>query len=216
MSSRVAKVWIQSSLFEGAPEALDAAVALGGADEGGAGVHAEEAQLGLEGSGDELGAVAVPQLQACGDGLVDAAEGRSAGLVERHHGLIAICMDAAVAETGMDLSIALPHEGRICEHRAEGAQEILIRHQWFAAATPSSLERASSSSPRRSRSTASAFRPELNPPPLAAPGRGNSGRPTASPRCPCRMGSFLLLFHGHLSGNHPRMGVQGNTGTVAV
>ena len=36
-------------LFESSPEALDAAVAFGNADEGGTGVHAEEAQLGFPG-----------------------------------------------------------------------------------------------------------------------------------------------------------------------
>ena len=49
-------------LFECPPEAFDAAVALGGADEGWAGVHAKKAQFGLEGAGDELGSVVMAQL----------------------------------------------------------------------------------------------------------------------------------------------------------
>ena len=83
-------------LFERSPESLNAAVAFGSVDEGGAGVHAEEAQLGLEGSGDKLGAIVMPQIQAFGDGLVDASEGRAAGLVERHHGLVAIRVQGGV------------------------------------------------------------------------------------------------------------------------
>ena len=77
-------------LFEGSPESLDAAIAFRGADEGRAGVHAEEAQFGLEGSRDKLGAVVMSKLQACGDSFVNAPKGRSAGLVERCHGLIAV------------------------------------------------------------------------------------------------------------------------------
>lgn len=58
-------------LLEGAPEALDAAVAFGGSDEGGTALQAEEAQLGLEGAGDERAAVVVAQLEARRDGLAD-------------------------------------------------------------------------------------------------------------------------------------------------
>lgn len=36
--------------LKGAPEPLDAAIALGGTNEGGAGVNAEKAQFGLKGS----------------------------------------------------------------------------------------------------------------------------------------------------------------------
>ena len=45
--------------LEGAPEALDTAVAFGGADKGGTGVHAEEGQFRLEGAGDELAPIVV-------------------------------------------------------------------------------------------------------------------------------------------------------------
>ena len=79
--------------LQGAPEALDAAVALGGTDEGGAGLHAEEFQFSLVGPGGELGAVVVAELQAGGDGHPDAAEGHPAGLVEGDHGLVAVGLD---------------------------------------------------------------------------------------------------------------------------
>ena len=49
-------------LLEGAPEAFDAPVTLRGSDEGGAGVHAQEAQIVLEGPGDELAAIVVTKL----------------------------------------------------------------------------------------------------------------------------------------------------------
>ena len=73
-------------LLEGAPEALDAAVAFGGADEGGAGVHAQEAQFGLEGPGDELAPVVVAQLEAGSDGPPHAAEAGPTSLVEGDDG----------------------------------------------------------------------------------------------------------------------------------
>ena len=84
-------------LLEGAPEALDAAVAFGGADKGWAGVHAQEAQFSLEGPGDELAAVVVTQLEAVCDGLPHAAEAGPAGLVEGHDGLVSVGL-----EGGMD------------------------------------------------------------------------------------------------------------------
>ena len=197
-------------LFERAPEPLDATVAFGGADEGGAGIHPEEAKLGLEGSGDKLGAVVMPKLQACSNGFVDTPEGRSTGLMERCHGLVAVRVEggvnahefagamvvdakdggllaiekhgrggvraphfvrfesgdraivgswsehtlglprrlkavltheqpytlavgvnAAIAEAGMNLPIALPHERWVREHRADGAQEISVGHEWL-------------------------------------------------------------------------------------
>jgi hypothetical protein len=82
--------------LEGAPEAFNAAVAFGGADEGGPGVHAKEGQLGLEGSEDELTTVVVAQLQARCDGLPNAAEGGQTGLMERDDGLVAIDLEGGV------------------------------------------------------------------------------------------------------------------------
>ena len=82
--------------LERAPEALDAAVAFGGADEGGAGVHAEESDLFLEGAGDELAPVVVPELEAARDGFAHASEGMAAGLVERDHGFKAVGLDRRV------------------------------------------------------------------------------------------------------------------------
>ena len=73
-------------LLKGAPEALDAAVAFGGTDEGGTGVHAQEAQFGLEGPGDELAPVVVAKLEAGCDGLPHTPEAGPAGLVEGHDG----------------------------------------------------------------------------------------------------------------------------------
>ena len=84
-------------LFEGAPEALDAAVAFGGADEGGAGVHTQEAQFGLEGPGDELAPVVVAQLEAGSDGPPHAAEAGPTSLVEGDDGFKAVGL-----EGGMD------------------------------------------------------------------------------------------------------------------
>jgi len=69
-------------LLQGAPEPLDAAVALRGSDEGGAGFHPQEPKLGLEGAGDELAAVVMAELQSCGDGFSNAAEGHPGGLLE--------------------------------------------------------------------------------------------------------------------------------------
>jgi len=54
-------------LLQGADEALDAAVALGLADEGGAGGDPDGPELVLEGVGDELAAVVMPQRHARGD-----------------------------------------------------------------------------------------------------------------------------------------------------
>ena len=203
--------------LEGSPEALDAAIAFGGTDEGGAGVHAKEAQLGLEGSGDELAAVVMAQFQARCDGLPNAAEGGPAGLVEGDDGLVSIgleggvdaeqfagamvvdakdrgllsiekhgrggirpphliwgkggdravvgpgaedppglpggleavlpheesdafdiCVDAAVAQAGVDLPVALAHEGRVGEHLADGGEKVLVWHQGLG---PALLER---------------------------------------------------------------------------
>ena len=82
--------------FEGAPEPLDAAVAFGGTDEGRTGVHAEEAQFSLVGAGDELAPIVVAQLETGSDGLPHAAEGCSAGLVERDDGLVSIGLEGGV------------------------------------------------------------------------------------------------------------------------
>ena len=84
-------------LLEGAPEAFDAPVTFRGADEGGAGVHAQEAQFGLEGPGDELAAIVVTKLQAGSNGLPHTAEAGPAGLVEGHDGLVSVGL-----EGGMD------------------------------------------------------------------------------------------------------------------
>jgi hypothetical protein len=81
--------------LEGAPEAFEAAVAFGGSDEGGAGIHAKESQLGLERLGDELGAVVVAE-QAARDGVLDASEGRPTGLVEGNHGFESVGLDRGV------------------------------------------------------------------------------------------------------------------------
>ena len=82
--------------LERAPEALDAAIAFGGTDEGGAGIHAEEAQLGLVGAGDELTSVVMAQFQARCDGLPNATEGGPTGLVKRDDGLVSIGLEGGV------------------------------------------------------------------------------------------------------------------------
>src|SRR5919204_1765151 len=61
-------------LLERADEALGAAVALRLAHERGAAADAQEAQLGLVGVAQELGAVVVAQRQADGDALAVVAE----------------------------------------------------------------------------------------------------------------------------------------------
>jgi len=96
-------------LFEGSPESLDAAIAFRGADEGGAGVHAEESPFGLEGS-------------------------------------------------------------RAFNPDWPAERNVSFQPAKVKAATPNSLEGASSSSPRRSRRTVSIFRPELNRPRSPRPG----------------------------------------------
>ena len=82
------------------------------------------------------------------------------------------------------------------------------------AATPSSLERASRSSPRRSRRTASIFRPELNRPRSLRPvGAASVG---LRPPCAAPTGwdpsffSFMVTSQGH----HPQLGVLWNTRAV--
>ena len=84
-------------LLKGAPEALDAAVAFGGTDEGGTGVHAQEAQFGLEGPGDELATIVMAQFEAGSDGLPHPAEAGPAGLVDGDDGLVSVGL-----EGGMD------------------------------------------------------------------------------------------------------------------
>ena len=61
-------------LLQDADEALDAAVALGLADERGRAFEAEEVELALEVVGDELAAVIVAEPGAGGDGFAERAE----------------------------------------------------------------------------------------------------------------------------------------------
>jgi len=85
-------------LFQGAPEPLDATVALRGADEGWTRLHPQEPKLGLEGAGDKLAPIVVAELQTDGNGFSNAAEGHPGGLLEGGDGLEAIglqgCVDA--------------------------------------------------------------------------------------------------------------------------
>jgi hypothetical protein len=69
--------------LERADEALDAAVALGLAHEGGRARDAEEGDLPLVVVGDELAAVIVAQLQAARDPLGERAEAGTDTLAER-------------------------------------------------------------------------------------------------------------------------------------
>ena len=69
--------------LQGADEALDAAVALGLAHEGGRARDAEEDELRLVVVGDELAAVIVAQLQAARDPLGERAEAGAHALAKR-------------------------------------------------------------------------------------------------------------------------------------
>jgi hypothetical protein len=85
-------------LFEGAGESLDAAVALGAADEAGAAADAEEGDLLLERVGDELAAVVVTELKLrAGDALGEVAEDMADGLPDGLDGL-----EAGSASGGVD------------------------------------------------------------------------------------------------------------------
>src|SRR5918993_5811321 len=81
--------------LEGADEAPGASVPLGGAHEGGRALDAEEAQLLPEGVGHVLRAVVVPDGEAAGDALGEAAEVAAHALAQRLEGL-----EAGGAERG--------------------------------------------------------------------------------------------------------------------
>jgi len=103
-------------LLQGADEALDAAVALGLADEGGAGGDPDGPELVLEGVGDELAAVVMPQRHARGDRdlvvalggpdrLAHALDGLEARAAQR--GAHAQALAGAVVDEDEDGGVAL-------------------------------------------------------------------------------------------------------------
>ena len=73
----------QRHSLEGPDEALDAAVALGLAHEGGRAFDPEEGELPLVVIGDELAAVIVAQLQGTRDALGEGAEAGAHALAQR-------------------------------------------------------------------------------------------------------------------------------------
>src|SRR5512132_2059647 len=118
----------QEVLLQRADEALDAAVTLGLAHEGGRALDAEEFELALVVVGDELAAVVVAQLQTTRDALGEGTKAGAHALAERLERLEAGRAVGCVDADTLGRAVVYGDEDRSLPLAGDGGSEIGAPH----------------------------------------------------------------------------------------